>query len=117
MVEFQQGMTLLVSAASGLIGAGFCYGLLKGTLIAKEKIYDKQLSDIEKKFERVVFTDTCNMCKVNNANQFNALKDSMDRVDTNTASLEKKVDTLLDIHHDFYTKFIELISSFIDDKR
>lgn len=55
-MDFQQGLTLVISAASSLFGAGVTWGLLSGKVGALKE----QMSELK---EKAVLKETCTQCQ------------------------------------------------------
>ena len=98
-MEFQQGMTILCAAASGLVGAGFTYGLMKGsfsTEIANLKVNITKLeSELRSNIAKVVFTDTCKQCQDKWAIHTVNLKEDISGLSDSVKGLILKLDNVL----------------------
>ena len=73
-----------IGAGSGFFGALLTY-----------LGFSSRLKKVEDKFDHVVFKDTCAKCELNQNNQIEAVKASIDKMEKSLASADGKLDQLL----------------------
>lgn len=82
MMEFQQGMILVVAFIGTISGAGAFYGMTKSELNSLRNNY----VDLK---DRVVYKDACSACKENAQNQISSLKEDI-------SNINRKLDLILE---------------------